>query len=143
MILPPPPDPEIRAAVEQLLSEFCHRIDNGLGATIHELFADDGRVETPAFVLTGKPEIETFFTARSANKGRISRHYWSNLRLTVDGDRVDAITNVMTAVNEGGRQQLMGGSSFDSFLKTPDGWAFTSRRLELIFSGFLTPEAPQ
>ncbi len=131
---------EIRAEIEDLMSEFSHRVDNGLGATIHELFVEDGTIATPAFRLENQEEIRARFTARGADPNRKTRHYWTNLRLTRHGDAIHAVSNVVTAVSVTGQpSQLMGGSSEDVLVKTPNGWAFKDRSLEIVFDGFLTP----
>ncbi len=129
---------EVRAEIEDLMSEFSHRVDNGLGATLHELFVEDGVIATPAFRLEGREAIRERFTARGADPNRRTRHYWTNLRLSQHGDAIHAISNVITAVNVTGQPvQLMGGSSEDIMVRTADGWAFKDRSLEIVFDGFL------
>jgi len=56
--------------------------DEGRGATVHELFVDAGRVETPNFVLASREEITRRFTARAKDATRKSRHYWSNAKFS-------------------------------------------------------------
>jgi len=131
---------EVRAEIEDLMSEFSHRVDNGLGATIHELFVEDGTIATPAFKLESREQIRERFTARGADPNRKTRHYWTNLRLSQHGDVIHAVSNVVTAVSlAGSPSQLMGGSSEDVLVRTPEGWAFKDRTLEIVFDGFLQP----
>lgn len=131
---------ETRVEIEDLMSEFSHRVDHGLGATIHELFVADGTITTPAFRLENQAQIRERFTARGADPNRKTRHYWTNLRLSRQGDTIRAVSNVVTAVSvTGAPSQLMGGSSEDVLVKTPSGWAFKDRTLEIVFDGFLQP----
>lgn len=127
-----------RAAIEDLLSAFAHRVDNGQAATVHELFVDDGRIETPQFVLEGRAAIAERFGARARDTTRKTRHYWSNPRFSGNENTITVITNVMTAVaTPDGRTILMGGSSTDVVIRHGNGWAFQSRRLDVVFEGVL------
>ncbi|MFV3075525.1 nuclear transport factor 2 family protein [Niveispirillum fermenti] len=131
-----------RDAIGGLLTEFAWRVDNGAGSSVAALFTPDATVETPHFTLQGRAEIDRWFTQRSARGDRLSRHYWSNLRLTPDGDGYLAEANVMTAVGVPPAPQkgatLVLGHSTDKVMLTADGWRFCSRRLTVTFEGTLT-----
>lgn len=131
-----------RDAIGELLTEFAWRVDNGAGATVAALFTEDATIETPHFSLKGRAEIDRWFTERSARGDRLSRHYWTNLRLTPDGDGYLAEANVMTAVGAPPAPQqgaaLVLGHSTDQVVRVQDGWRFRSRRLTVTFEGTLT-----
>lgn len=127
-----------RLAVQDLLSEFSSRVDEGRAAQVHELFVERGRVETPRFVLSSREEIRAQFTARAVDTTRKSRHYWSNPRFTGDEKKVAVTTNVMTVINVTGKPTLIsGGTSTDVMVRSESGWLFESRRLEVVFEGTL------
>lgn len=139
-----PIPPSIRIAVEDLMTEFSARVDEGRGATVHELFVEAGRIETPLFVLSNREEIREKFTARARDTSRKTRHYWSNPRFSGDESEVTVVTNVMTVITVAGRPTMMtGGSSIDVVVPHEGGWAFRSRRLEVIFEGSLAAPEPR
>jgi SnoaL-like domain len=135
--------PEMRIAVEELLSEFASRVDEGRGDSVHELFIETGRIETPAFKLAGREEIQQRFSARARDKTRKTRHFWSNPKFSGDPSRILVTTNVLTVVNVEGQTSLMGGTSLDVVVPHADGWAFAERRLEIAFEGNLVPRGLQ
>ncbi|MBL8630401.1 MAG: nuclear transport factor 2 family protein [Rhodospirillaceae bacterium] len=132
-------DATARAAIESLLTEFCWRVDHGQAATVAELFIEQGRVITPMFTLEGRAQIAAHFLKRDADKTILSRHQWSNLRLTPDGaTRVRADMIVQTHLGQQGPPAaplgLMIGDSLDVVEKGGDGvWRFVERRLHVAF----------
>lgn len=129
-----------RLEIEDLLSEFSARVDEGRAATVHELFVESGRVETPQFVLANREEIRERFTARARDTSRKTRHYWSNPRYSGGADEVTVVTNVFTVIAITGKPALVtGGSSTDVVVRQGPGWVFKSRRLEVVFEGTLGP----
>lgn len=131
-------DVEAQRAIEALLTEFAFRVDHGQADRVHELFTPDATLSTPAFVLNGRDEIETRFKARAQDTARRTRHFWSNLRVSREGDAIVAVTNALTVVApEGVAPILMGGSSRDVCVRRHDGWAFQSRALTIVFEGRL------
>jgi len=134
--------PSIRVAIEDLLTEFSSRVDEGRGATVHELFVESGRIETPQFVLAGRDAIRTRFTERAKDSSRRTRHYWSNPRFSGNEREITVVTNVMTIVSvEGSPTMVTGGSSTDVVVAELGGWAFRSRRLDVAFEGTLGSSA--
>ena len=128
----------VRVAIEDLLNEFASRVDEGRGATVHELFIESGRIETPQFVLANRQEIRRRFTERARDPGRRTRHYWSNARFSGDSGEVTVVTNVLTVVCiEGRKTTLAGGTSTDIVVPEEGRWAFRSRRLDVVFEGTL------
>jgi 3-phenylpropionate/cinnamic acid dioxygenase small subunit len=136
-------DPATRHALEALLTEFAHRVDNGLGDTVHELFTEDGSIAGPGLAMNGRSEIAKQFTARAKEPGRVSRHFWSNPRFErLDERSIRVVTLIQTFVHrreEGEelpaeRYSLIVGDSIDVMQRCDDGcWRFASRRLEVAF----------
>jgi hypothetical protein len=134
---------EMRLGVEDLLSEFASRVDGGRGDSVHELFIQTGRIETPAFKLAGREEIQHRFAARARDQTRKTRHFWSNPRYSGDPSRVLVTTNVLTVVNVEGQTSLMGGTSHDVVVPHAGSWAFAERRIEIAFEGDLVSRGAQ
>lgn len=134
----------IRLAIEDLMSEFSSRVDQGGGSTVHELFIESGRIETPQFVLANREEIRQRFTARAQETGRMTLHYWSNARFSGDESEITVVTNVMTVIRaSGGQTTVAGGRSTDVVVPHDGGWAFRSRRLDVVFEGTLGALEPR
>jgi hypothetical protein len=126
-----------RVAIEDLMNEFSSRVDEGRGASIHELFIESGRIETPQFVLANREEIRERFTARARDTSRRTRHYWSNARFSGDETEITVVTNVMTMIKlEGDKTIVTGGSSTDVVVQEQGGWAFRSRLLDVVYEAF-------
>ncbi|WP_158764807.1 nuclear transport factor 2 family protein [Terricaulis silvestris] len=135
-------DVETQRAIEALLTEFAYRVDHGQADRVHELFTPDATLSTPAFVLKSRDEIEERFKARAKDTSRRTRHFWSNLHLSREGETIVAVTNAMTVVApEGVAPLMMGGSSRDVCVERDGRWAFQSRALTMIFEGRLSSEA--
>jgi hypothetical protein len=137
---------ETRAGAEWLLSEFAWRVDNGEGTRVVELFTEDATVHTSHFELAGRAQIDDWFTSR-ARGDRLSRHFWSNLRIEAgqDGEvvvRANAMTlmGAQPAPHQGAK--LVAGTSTDTIVRSGDGWRFSSRRLDLVFEGEIVASAP-
>jgi uncharacterized protein (TIGR02246 family) len=131
------PDIEIRdrLAIADLLTEFGWRVDHGKADTVADLFVEDGSVSTPKFELQGRDAIDKHFSARARDDDRVTRHVWTNLKLTaLDGHRIKAETAMQTYVCHGNTpdaaRELVVGDSIDIVEKDADGrWRFVERRL--------------
>ena len=131
--------PKTREAIQDLLTEFAWRVDNGEAGTVHELFTADARLETPQFTLSSRDEICRHFTARDTS--RRTRHYWSNPRFSGDAAEVVVISDVLTFISAPDAPTVvMSGRSTDVFTPHGDGWAFASRRLDGVILRALGPE---
>ena len=131
---------EVHAAVHGLLSEFSWRVDNALGATVAELFTEDGALATPHLDLVGKDRIHAHFSERATKGDRISRHHSTNVRITPAGhDRYEVSANALTVVSTppapapGALVHV--GTSLDVIVRTKAGWLFESRRLAVVVEG--------
>ena len=132
--------PEDRLEIEGLLTEFAWRVDHGEGGAVGDLFTEDGVVATPMFEFKGRAEIARRFAERAQAAGRVSRHVWTNPRMTPLSDnraRVQSI--VQTYVGHGETptvpEDLMVGDSLDVVEKGADGrWRFVERRLVVAFT---------
>ena len=74
--------PADRFAIQDLLTEFCWLADHGQAESVAGLFLPEGVIATPMFRLEGREQIAAHFRKRDGGGTVVSRHQWSNLRLT-------------------------------------------------------------
>jgi hypothetical protein len=133
-------------AISTLLSEFCCRVDTLRGDEVAELFTDDGIVKTPHFELSGRAQIHEWFSSRASAGTRLSRHFWTNLRVTeLESDIFRVEANAMTVVGVQPAPHpgasLAVGNSIDTIVFQDGHWLFAARTLEIAFEGRLVPAA--
>ncbi|MGD0505666.1 MAG: nuclear transport factor 2 family protein [Steroidobacteraceae bacterium] len=132
---------EDRASIEALLSEFYWRLDHKGAGSVAELFAEGGTLVTPRGTVTGRDHISQWFINRTTEGERITRHGWSNLRLSAAGTgrvAVEAhVRTIATASSSRGQPiEVMFGDTIDVVVNNPrSGWLFESRRLEVVVQG--------
>jgi len=134
--------PEDRAAIEGLLTEFYWRLDHPDTGTVADLFTDGATLITPRFELSGRAQIAKWFAERTGGGPRITRHSWSNLRLThLRQDSVSAEAHLMTAAASGNAIEVLVGDTTDLLVReTAAGWRFSSRRLTIAMEGRLATD---
>jgi len=135
----------IERVCEKLIYEFAHAIDLRNDAHLADLFTEDAtyaRPTDPHTVISGRDTIVKTFEARPG--GRVTRHTCSNVRITVDSPtRAHGTSSIVlyTGPNEPAPHAQFGykadarqlvGEFDDEFVKTPQGWRFSSRRGRVI-----------
>lgn len=135
-------DPTLSARIGALITEFCWRVDGGEGDRVAELFTDEATLTTPHFTLTGRQEIHDWFSVRADPTKRLSRHFWTNLRVTaIDGARYKAQAYAMTVVGAppapASGANVMIGVSTDVIEVEGDQALFVSRTLDVTLQGRL------
>jgi SnoaL-like domain len=135
----------IERACERLIHEFFEAIDLRNDVHLEHLFTTDAtyaRPIEPNTIMSGRDTIVKAFIARPG--GRVSRHIVSNLRITVESrDRARGTSRVVLIAGpdqpaahpqfgfKADARQLVGEFD-DEFVKTPEGWRFSSRRGRVI-----------
>ena len=131
----------IERACERLINEFFEAIDVRNDAHLDNLFTTDAtyaRPTDPNTVMSGRDTIRKAFESRPT--GRVTRHTCSNVRVTVES--ADRATGVSRVVLYTGPDQppphpqfgykadarILVGEFDDVFVKSPEGWRFSSRR---------------
>ena len=130
----------VSGAIEALINDVCDRVDGGRGAEGAELFAEDAVVETPHFNLSGREEIHSWFSERATPGSRLSRHFWSNLRVTAQGEgQYVARAYTMTVAGNPGAPtsgaRISTGTSTDEIVVRDHTYLFAARRLVLAAEG--------
>ena len=130
-------------ACERLIYEYSRRIDFGEGAAIADLFTADA-VWRGDIELRGQDRIRAWFTERAQLTRRVSRHLCTNVVIDVtsadeasgacylvnyrhDRDEHDATLPVPAAAPK------YVGELHDRFRRTPDGWRFCARHVDVAF----------
>jgi len=131
-------------ACERLIVDYARRVDFGEAGRVADLFTPDGRWEGTDLVLDGREEIRAWFGRRQGLDRRVSRHLCTNV--AVDVVSPDEAVSLCHLVNY--RHDRRGddralpvpaevpkyvGELHDRFRRTPDGWRFTHRRVEVAF----------
>ncbi len=132
----------IERECERLVTAYCHYVDHGAAGRIAELFTETGVWKSPEFTMQGREQLRKGFGRRQAQRGRMSRHVCNNLRLDViDENHAEGVVYLTLYRHDGeeGRrlapleQPQMVGEYRDRFARTPDGWRFERREIEVSF----------
>ena len=132
-------------ACERLIVDYCRLVDFGRAGEIADLFTEDGRWEGTELVLDGREEIRAWFTRRAGLTRRVSRHLCVNVGvdlLSEDEARSECLlVNYRHDRQEGDMTMPVPvevpkyvGELRDEFRRTPDGWRFASRRVDVAFA---------
>jgi SnoaL-like domain len=130
---------------ERLIVEYCRRVDFGNAGGIADLFTEDAVWSGVELILDGRPAIREWFLRREGLARRVSRHVCTNIGVDVLSD--DEAQSTCYLINyrhdrqEGDlRMPAPGdipkyvGECHDRFRRTPDGWRFTARHVDVAFA---------
>ncbi len=134
-----------RLAIRELNDAFAFGLDHGDVDLFLSIFTDDVAYRNGARTLSGRAEMEPFFRARAAST-RLSRHFYSGLRIAFDGaDRATATSSWMTFAGEG-VPPLAGTTPFvvsdveDEYRRGADGrWRIARRTISAVFQSAEVP----
>lgn len=135
----------IERACERLIYEFAEAIDLRNDGHLANLFTEDAtyaRPTDPNTIIRGRETIVKTFEGRPG--GRVTRHLCTNVRVTVDSvTRAHSVSRVVLIAGpmepaahpqfgyKADARQLIGEFD-DEFVKTSEGWRFSSRRGRVI-----------
>lgn len=131
-------------ACERLIMEYCRRVDFGNASAIADLFAEDGTWKGTDLFLDGQDEIRRWFSDRERLTRRVSRHLCVNVIVDVlspdEAKSLCFLVNYRHDRREGDQSLPVPmevpkylGELHDRFRRTPDGWRFAERRVEVAF----------
>lgn len=124
--------------LSRLLVEIIWRLDNGHAKTVHELFVDDGALHASAEPIVGVEAMRAWGTEFDRSPPGI-HHVMSNARFVAAGKDRAVGTSTLTAYmmpQDGSHPAtvpLAVGVDHDEFVRTADGWRFSSRRWQPLF----------
>lgn len=129
-----------RLECERLITRYTHIADFGPGASMIELFTDDGVWSSGQETYTGHEELAAFF---GRDKGHAkSRHVASNLLVTLTGDdqaeglsyfTLYRYTEEKPRVPDLAEQPVIVGEYRDQFRRTAEGWRIAKRQADVGF----------
>jgi hypothetical protein len=132
----------IVAECTRLMNEYGHRLDTGRGASVSELFTEDGVYVTPAAECRGRGDLREFFAKRDNLRDRVTHHVMTNA--TIEVDSADRATGRAVAIEFRSDDGSAGairtdtrpaivGNYEDVFVRTDEGWKFAERRVIVDF----------
>jgi SnoaL-like domain len=131
---------EIRLALEDLNTAFCHHLDHDDVDALLDLFVDDVYYTHGRRVSRGKAELEQVFRSRSATSPRTSRHFYSGLAIEIDSATEARGTSVSMTFGQYGTPPLepaipiLVADFVDAYVRGADGkWRFKERHIHRIF----------
>jgi hypothetical protein len=131
---------EIRLALEDLNTAFCHHLDHDDVDALLDLFVDDVYYTHGSRVSRGKAELEEVFRSRSATQPRTARHLYSGLKLHIESATAARGTSVCMTFGAYGEPPLspaiptLVADFVDAYVRSADGrWRFKERHIHRIF----------
>jgi hypothetical protein len=107
---------------------------------VAQLFTEDATVDTPHFKLAGATDIDAWFSKHANAPERLSRHFWTNLRIFPEGpEAFVAHANTQTYVrgqpapNQTVRYAI--GATTDRIVRRGGVLLFAARKLDILFEG--------
>lgn len=125
--------------LSRLLIEMVWRLDNGHAKTVHELFVDDGMLNVAEKPIVGKEALRAWGMAFDEHPPGI-HHVLSNARFVAAGMDQAVGTSTLTAymatpeATYPATVPIAVGIDHDEFVRTVDGWHFSFRRWQPIFT---------
>src|SRR3981081_907024 len=121
----------------RLVTEIAWRIDHGQANTVWELFVPSGILNTSGNPLVGHDAIRAWGAER-VRATTLSRHICSGMRFVRNGPDKAIGSTLLTifmgqAGSVGSSNPQIVGEDRDEFVRTPEGWKFTSRTFETLF----------
>lgn len=129
-----------RLAIADLNSAWCARLDANDFPGLAALYAPDAVYETPlSGAFTGRAAIEAYFASRLAKGPRTTRHLYSNLLVTFDGETRARGTSVCLSFAQDGTPPLpihahLVADFSDDYVRDPqEGWLIARRIITPVF----------
>jgi 3-phenylpropionate/cinnamic acid dioxygenase small subunit len=123
-------------ALMQLVSRYCHLLDDRRFDEVAALHADDATFTVMGATYRGPAEIEKFFVDNVPPEAR-GRHLCVNTVLDVDGDQARGVTDYVVVVPGGSGFAITNpaavGRYHDRFVRVADGWRLAAR--QIVFFG--------
>jgi SnoaL-like domain len=134
----------VEHACEELIYEYCRRVDFGNAGQIADLFTEDAQWQGTDLLLAGREQIRAWFVRREGVTRRVSRHVCTNVMVTVlsedEAESVCYMINYRHDRREGDDSLPVPaevpkyvGELRDRFRRTPDGWRFARRQVDVAF----------
>jgi len=133
------PEPELRLAdriaIHELRARYNHHYDDGDVDAFIALFATDGLLQLAyAGWARGHDELRAKLT-EPMKRADFAVHFTTDELTEFTGDDT-ASGKSRFAVNTGRRPDIEGAGTYhDTYVRTPDGWRFQSRKISFFYMG--------
>jgi hypothetical protein len=120
--------PEDAFAIQKLMADYNHAVDQLEGDTFAALFVESGSLQRGEEVTTGRAELSAFASALPNG----IRHVVSNVSIDGEDTRATARAYLQvwsTPAMAGEARMLVSGIYADVLERSDDGWLFVSRVL--------------
>jgi SnoaL-like domain len=131
-------------ACEELIYEYCRRIDFGNAGQIADLFTEDAEWHGTDLDLLGRDQIREWFVRRESVARRVSRHVCTNVTVRVlSDDEAEGLCYMInyrhdrregdTSLPVPAEVPKYVGELRDRFRRTAEGWRFVRRQVDVAF----------
>jgi uncharacterized protein (TIGR02246 family) len=134
-----------RFAIQDVLFEYCEKIDSLDAEGVAELFTDDCEFDFGnGRVISGRPAVAELMAGRLAADYTHTSHHVSNVRIRFEGrDRAQCWSYILTfhRMTADGSERRLHGRYQDQLVLAPEGWRIKRRKL-LMAGGVGYPNPP-
>ena len=118
--------------IRRLMARYFHLVDDGAFDELAALWTDDAELVLRGETATGPAAIVAVIAGRQTPELR-GLHVGANAIIDVDGDTARAVSDFVFMRHEGGPDPIVKfiGRYVDRFVRTPDGWRFRRREIQL------------
>ena len=136
----------IQRDIQNLSLDYGHALDNMLPDELASVFAEDGLWDQPSKPLKGRKEIHDFWQSQ-VGRPYVTRHVVSNIRVRIkDRDHATGAAYLTMFRFDPKHPETIKslepallGLFTDEYVRTPEGWKFAVRKLEVIRPASATP----
>jgi uncharacterized protein (TIGR02246 family) len=118
-------------AIQKLIADYNHAVDQGDGETFAALFVDDGSLDSGFNVIKGHDELRDF-AAFVPTMAPGARHLVSNISIDGDGGKATARLYLQMWSTAGGAAEtklVISGRYEDTLTRDGDTWRFVTRKM--------------
>ena len=117
-------------AIGRILASYCLFLDDGAFGTLAELFTADGSFSYAGAAVSGRADIEAWFTSNQP-PGRRGKHLTLNALIDVEGDHAAVTSDYLWARSVDGVISLgLAGRYRDTLVRQDGRWLMARRDAE-------------
>lgn len=137
-----------RMEILDLFSRYQQLVDDEGGpGGVEALYTPDGEYEQGGSLLRGRDELKAFYDRAPAVRAEAgltgAKHFFTLPRITVDGDRAEASSDMMLLVPGATGPEIWAVMHYEDELRRLDGtWLLASRRHVTVMDSGRRPPAP-
>jgi len=129
------------AAIQNLLSSYCHRVDRGSAVEVSELFAENAILRPQYdgdYQCKGREEVKrwyAFYHKKMLSKVKNLKHIISSSEISANsqaGHSVTYLTAYFVGKEDNVAYQVI-GTYFDELIKENGCWLFNSRKIQVEY----------